>query len=142
MMAFTKHLRQETSIAFYTLFVIVISIHIPYKNLDASHAAGADLQYECLGNGEYKFTLNLYRDCKGVSAPNPVDITVSSSCFSNQLSLAKDTVQQTDPFCNPNLSSCNGGSFPGYEMHIYSNTITLDTTCSDYTISYALCCRN
>jgi len=113
MMAFTKHLRQETSIAFFTLFVIVISTLIPCKNLDASHAAGAYLQYECLGNGEYRFTLNFYRDCKGNIAPDSTEIDISSSCFNYQLPLVKDTVQQTDPFCNPNLSSCNGGLFRG-----------------------------
>ena len=32
----------------------------------ASHILGADLSYRCLGNGQFKFTLNVYRDCVGI----------------------------------------------------------------------------
>ncbi|PSR03859.1 MAG: hypothetical protein BRD50_05050, partial [Bacteroidetes bacterium SW_11_45_7] len=142
MMAFTKHLRQETSIAFYTLFVIVISTLIPCKNLDASHAAGADLQYECLGNGEYRFTLNFYRDCDSISAPTDPDIPISSSCFSDTFTLPKDTVYEITQVCSDVTTSCNGGNYQGFENHIYSGTITLDTTCSDYTTSFEVSNRN
>ncbi len=136
MKAFTKHLRQETSIAFFTFFVIGISILIPCKNLDATHAAGADLRYECLGNGEYRFTLNFYRDCDSVSAPTHADIPISSSCFSNTLTLPKDTIYQISQVCSNVTTSCRGGNYQGFENHVYSGSIILDTTCSDYSATF------
>ncbi|MFN3530253.1 MAG: hypothetical protein ACK417_10075, partial [Bacteroidia bacterium] len=33
----------------------------------ASHILGGDLTYECLGNGQFRFTMTLFRDCTGIS---------------------------------------------------------------------------
>ena len=34
--------------------------------LNATHLMAGDLTYTCLGNGEYKVTLKVYRDCNGI----------------------------------------------------------------------------
>ena len=31
---------------------------------------GADMQYTCLGNGKYKITIKIYRDCRGIALGN------------------------------------------------------------------------
>ncbi|MDX2002456.1 MAG: gliding motility-associated C-terminal domain-containing protein [Chitinophagales bacterium] len=41
-----------------------------------------------------------------------------------------------------NQTTCTGGSLPGIEQHTYSGIITLPAQCSDWIISYDLCCRN
>ena len=33
----------------------------------ATHMMGADVSYQCLGNGKYKIIAKVYRDCRGVS---------------------------------------------------------------------------
>jgi len=38
---------------------------------NASHMMGADMAYQCLGNGKYKIIAKIYRDCRGISFNNP-----------------------------------------------------------------------
>ncbi|MFN3530254.1 MAG: T9SS type A sorting domain-containing protein [Bacteroidia bacterium] len=47
----------------YFLCLIVLPL-VPAK---ASHILGGDLTYECLGNGQFRFTMTLFRDCTGIS---------------------------------------------------------------------------
>jgi len=55
----------------------------------ASHYAGGDIQYKYIGdstgiNHHYKVILRLYRDASGVGMPATTNVTVSSTCFTNQ----------------------------------------------------------
>ncbi|GIV32520.1 MAG: hypothetical protein KatS3mg031_0055 [Chitinophagales bacterium] len=112
----------------------------------ASHAVGIDLSYQCLGNNQYVFTLNFYRDCEGVDAPSSAGITVSSaSCGVNTtVNLPLQSASEVSPLCLLQIqnSTCNGGSLPGIEHYVYSGTFTLPLECADWVISYSLCCRN
>ncbi len=38
-------------------------------SLKADHVMGADMGYQCLGNGKYKIIVKFYRDCRGAGAP-------------------------------------------------------------------------
>ena len=54
-----------------------------------SHYAGGDIQYKYIGdstgiNNHYKVILRLYRDVSGIGMPLTTDVTVSSTCFTNQ----------------------------------------------------------
>ena len=66
----------------------------------ATHAAGMDISYECISQGNnadtYKITLKFYRDCEGIPAPgygsgwqyNPLlQLEYSSSCGSGSVTL-------------------------------------------------------
>lgn len=127
--------------------VLLLLIGGAYEKVEASHAAAIDLSYSCLGNGQYRIDLVFYRSCEpgAISPPSSASVDISSSCFNQTVDLGQgpiqqDTVSQT---CNTVASFCNpSGSYPGYEKLLFSDTVTLDTTCSDYTISYDLCCRN
>ncbi len=124
-------------------FVFVCCI---YNEAFASHAVGADLSYQCISGNQYRITLNFYRDCSGVNAPNSPSVTISSaSCgqsFSRTLFLqSSDEVEVLCPG-QINNSTCNGGSLPGIEQYIYSRNVTLPAQCTDWVISYDLCCRN
>lgn len=129
----------------------------------ASHAAGADITYECVGtdangNNRYVFRLSFYNDCEGINAPTSVNFNINSeSCG---LTVPTVTVQQdvtgggggptgngieVSGYCDSLISSssCNGGLLPGIEVYTYtSDTITLPAQCTDWRISYSLCCRN
>ena len=54
--------------AFCTLFIV-----------RASHIAGAEVTYECVGPGQYLVQLQFYRDCSGVQNPATVTINYSSA---------------------------------------------------------------
>ncbi len=43
----------------------------------ARHIIGGVVYYECLGNGKYKFTMKIYRDCNGQGAPYDSDASIS-----------------------------------------------------------------
>jgi gliding motility-associated-like protein len=115
-----------------------------------SHMMGADISYECLGGNQYRITLNVYRDCSGISMNGSYTVTISSaSCgISQTLSLAQvGTGVEVTPLCDSQLpqSTCNGGTLPGVQQYVYQNTITLPQQCSDWIISTTdlnFCCRN
>ena len=44
------------------LFLFLFS----FLSVQATHMMGADVSYKCLGNGKYKITAKVYRDCRGV----------------------------------------------------------------------------
>lgn len=116
------------------------------KQSFASHAVGADLSYLCLGGNQYMLTLNLYRDCQGVSAPSSANLSIrSASCGVNMsISLPLQSSTEVSQLCpaQANNSACNGGSLPGIEQYIYSGNFTFPQQCNDWIISYSLCCRN
>jgi gliding motility-associated-like protein len=118
------------------------------QDANASHFAGADLTYECVGNNRYVVTLTLYRDCvgAGMATTEFIDIT-SASCgvASFNAGLPRDTFYEASQLCASALdsSACKpGGIYPGLEAHIYRDTITLPQTCTDWVVSWSSCCRN
>lgn len=127
-------------------FLLLFQLFIFHSELKATHAVGLDIQYECIGGNQYRLTLNLYRDCAGVTAPTAANIRVSSaSCNVNAtVNLALDTFFEISPLCINQLgsSTCNGGSNPGIQQYIYSGVYTFPLECPDWIISYTLCCRN
>lgn len=116
------------------------------NDLYASHAVGIDLDYSCLGGNQYRFRLNFYRDCDGVSAPSSVNISIrSASCgITSSVSLSRTSSMEVSPVCLSQLgnTTCNGGSLPGIEQYIYEGNFTFPQQCNDWVISYSLCCRN
>ena len=47
------------------IFLFLIFI-FTFLTVQASHMMGADISYKCLGNGKYKITAKVYRDCRGI----------------------------------------------------------------------------
>lgn len=115
----------------------------------ATHFSAGNISYECLGNNQYRIKLVLYRDCDGVSMAAAESVNLSSaSCGSSvsNVTLTRDTFYElhVPQFCITNIgqSSCNGGNFPGYEVHEYCGIVTLPQVCSDWIVSWSGCCRN
>lgn len=116
-----------------------------WNSAQASHVAGADITYECLGNNQYFVTLNVYRDCFGLDMDATETIDLASSCGSSlSASLPLEYSEEVSQLCEGELqnSTCNGGSLPGMEIYVYSGIVTLDPVCDNWTISWQLCCRN
>jgi gliding motility-associated-like protein len=112
----------------------------------ASHLAGGEITYVCLGGNQYQINLNLYWDCTGGFDPGASQfLTLTSTCGGT----ASLTVTQTNPggtdisqMCPGLTSTCSGGTFPGMNMNTYTGVVTLAPPCDTWTISYSTCCRN
>ncbi|CAA6807771.1 MAG: internalin, putative [uncultured Aureispira sp.] len=117
------------------------------QDANASHFAGADLVYECVGNNRYVVTLTIYRDCLGATMATQESINLTSaSCGLNPaaISLPRDTFYEVSQLCPAELpnSACNNGNLPGIEAHVYRDTITFPQSCTDWVVSWSSCCRN
>lgn len=133
------------------IFTLIMVLFMNPSHLLGSHAQGLDISYQCLGGNQYQFTLNLYRDCSGISAPNSVNINLSSAnCGSNfnvNLPLSSGPVE-VSPLCSSQLgqSTCATppcvSCLPGVEQFTYQGTFTLTQSCPDWVVSFEECCRN
>ncbi len=106
----------------------------------ASHLMSGEISYEHLGNGNYKIILTLFRDCDGIAMNQP-QLNISSACSTFAITPSLLSTGLSSIYCNAIVSSCNGGSFPGYEYFVYADTVNLPP-CSDWKIRYNECCRN
>jgi hypothetical protein len=128
------------------LFVLLFFFHVSLK---ASHIAGGEITYSCLGNNQYKIFLNLYVDCAGISLGTTETINFSSSCGGNATAQLQVTPATTNGFeisqlCPSQVpqSTCNGGVLPGMHLYSYEGIITLAPVCNTWTMSWSTCCRN
>ncbi len=107
---------------------------------------GGDMGYTCLGDNVYVVSMNYYRDCTGITAPTSLTFTFSSiACAQNVTHVIPQvSSQEISSICPAQIvnSTCNGGTLPGVEQYVYSDTITLPDTCSDWNINFNTCCRS
>jgi hypothetical protein len=115
--------------------------------LSATHIVGGSIHYRCLGFGQYEVKLIQYRDCSGVQPLPFANITYQSiSCgqFNLTANLPLISVNNVTPICGAltNATTCNGGTFPGVQEYVYSDTLTMPANCNDWVFSYPDCCWN
>jgi PKD repeat protein len=130
------------------LVLVFVVIVIGQLNVQATHIAGADFNYTCVGQDSFYVTLNLFRDCTGYIAPSDGEVLFTSSCGGNfTVDLVKinglngTEISQLCPGAG-NVSTCNGGTMPGMQQHIYSGLVVLSPPCDTWTMTWDLCCRN
>lgn len=126
---------------FFGLFFSTIS------TLFATHISGGEIVYKCLGGGKFEITLNLFRDCSGVTANSKEQVVITSPCgFNSTLDLDLQNINGTEisQLCTSQLpnSYCKGGTLPGMEIYTYSQTILLGAGCNSYDISWSSSARN
>lgn len=113
----------------------------------ASHYAGGDIQYKYIGdstgiNHHYKVILRLYRDASGVGMPATTNVTVSSTCFTNQN--IPMTQQSGSGLVAPTLFDCvvpNSAGTRTLEIYTYKGFVILPGTCSTFKFWWSDCCR-
>lgn len=138
----TAHLL-KASLATITASFLVIAP----KQVTASHARAMDINYEHISGETYRITLNFYRDCAGTTAPASATLKISSVIcgFTQTLALPLDTFFEVSQLCPSELpnSRCKpGGTLPGVQKYVYSALYTFPQKCSDWVLSFDLCCRN
>jgi gliding motility-associated-like protein len=113
----------------------------------ASHIAGGDLSYVCLGGNQYQINLNLFVDCLGFDPGASQTISFTSTCGGsasatvNVLNPGGTEISQLCP-TQINNSTCNGGTLPGMWVFHFTGTVTLAPPCDTWTMSWTTCCRN
>ncbi len=124
--------------------ILLISLlTLPTYGLQATHIVGGDIRYECLGNDEYRITLQLYRDCAPGNAgfDNPASIGFfggGGTSIIDEFDLESVT---TIPFSVDN-NCASGDANVCVEVGIYKKTVTLVYNPNGYDIVYQRCCRN
>ncbi len=122
-------------------FVTLISILTLSNSTFASHAAGAELTYECLGGNQYLIRLKFYRDCGGIT-PSNTSIDYDGCGGSGTLSTTQVSLVEVTPLCPTATSDCNSGTVTGYTEYVYEAVITLPADCDDWVFTYCENARN
>ncbi|WCL82414.1 T9SS type A sorting domain-containing protein [Saprospira sp. CCB-QB6] len=135
----------QTSMLRTMLFFMLFLLGFSSQEAKATHVMGVDLTYVCLGNNQYKFSLQAYRDCNGVYMGTTTNLRLSSpNCSAFTTTMVRTSIVEITPSC-PGIvgTACNGGNgIYGIEKYTYEATVTIPTTCTDWTASWSLCCRN
>jgi hypothetical protein len=127
-----------------TIILLMVISLLSFSKSYATHIAGGDLTYRSLGNNQYLITLVIYRDCEGIPARTSASILCSSTSGASFTASAfplPGTGQEITFPCFSSLTTCSGGTNPGYQRYEYQTTISLPTD-GIWTISYSDCARN
>jgi hypothetical protein len=139
-------------------FLFCISI-FSYISIFSSHVPGGNITYQCVGPNTFIVTLTLFEECGTAFETNsPEPITITNDCGYNSVSiggasqligsnvLLQNSIfqQEISQLCISSTASsqCNGGTLPGFYMHVWEDTIVLPGPCDSWTFSYSSCCRN
>ncbi len=130
------------------IIVLLFSFFL-FSQANASHIVGGDITYKWIGPGAntYIVSLNLFRDCSGISMSINESIVAQSTCGANlnfNLNIIDTNGVEINLLCpaSTDSSTCNGGNYIGIQFFQYQDTITLSPNCSDWTLKYFSCCRN
>lgn len=130
-----------------TLLVFTTLLNALPKMASASHIAGGEITYNCLGGNQYEVNLNLFVDCLGFDPGATQFINLTSTCGGtasltvNGTNLGGTEISQLCP-AQIAFSTCNGGTLPGMWIFSYTGIVTLAPPCDTWTMSWSTCCRN
>jgi len=120
-------------------FISVLFLALP-ADVFGGRNEGVNVQYECLGGGDYLISVHLFRDCAEFTAtPNFLDVFFTSSCEPGVfVEIDLQDSEEVSQLCPDSLpsSSCNGGTLPGVNLSIYSGVVNL-APCADWQIIVA-----
>ncbi len=131
----------------WILLTAILFLNLYSNEVHATHAAGADLTYRCLGGLVYEIEATFYRDCGGSAEPGSVTITYKSTSANytrNVLAskvISGNGMEITLP-CVSSPSNCTTGMNTGIRRWVYRATVTLPSARADWVFSYRVCCRN
>ncbi|HPH83165.1 MAG TPA: gliding motility-associated C-terminal domain-containing protein [Flavobacteriales bacterium] len=126
--------------------IIFLLLLLLSKQTQATHLMGGEITWQCQGNGNYIFTLKLYRDCTGNALTFPINLRVHN--HPSVSTIAMGLISQTDitPHCTgPDALSCAGNSQGAIEEFVLrSNSILLSGTPppEGWIFTFDNCCRN
>jgi len=122
------------------LTTLLTSVNFQAK---ATHCAGSDISWQCIGQDSFFLRLNFYRDCSGINAPVTANLAIAGCSPTNLvLPLINPGGTEVSQLCVSQIgnSTCSLGFLPGMKNYIYE-TIAVLTPCSVWTFSYWLNAR-
>lgn len=131
--------------------LIVISIAFCFLGeAFAGHISGGEITWECLGSGQFKFYLKLYRDCASASSIVPPALQVWNHPSVNNISLSLVSTTDISPVCNPagpsiTCAGATSSTLGSMEEYVYeSQPITMAGVPppEGWIITYYTCCRS
>jgi len=129
----------------FVVVLILLFLGSGLQSIQGSHLMGSDFEYACLGNGKYKITVKVYRDCNGIPISQSNVLARSSNnetiSISNQTKISVRDITYLNG-CTSS-SRCSGSGTYGLEQHIWTMTVDLDSfsTC-EWTLSWEQAARN
>ncbi|MFL5764864.1 MAG: gliding motility-associated C-terminal domain-containing protein [Bacteroidia bacterium] len=134
-------MKKITFVFFFTLSLFFS------QNIKASHIAGGDISYVCLGGNQYQVNLNLFVDCLGFDPGATQTVNCVSSCGATvtcSVNVTNPGGTEISQLCAAQIgnSTCNGGTLPGMWVFHFTGTVTLAPPCDTWTMSWNVCCRN
>ncbi len=131
------------------LALILGSLFIFCKPLQAAHIVGADITYRCLNQttGLHEVRIVLYRDCQGGGAgfDDPITVFVfrgSTGQLQTTFNIAEPGASATQ-IIPPNWAACTASPYTlCVEYKEYIGTVVLSPRVGGYDIGWARCCRN
>jgi len=122
------------------------------QEVQANHQFGFEMFYRwkpsTISDSTYEFTLIFYRNCAGVTAGAPMNISLSTKATSinrtgsistSRLPTTGSGVPSLEP---PNLYNCTGSyNTLCIEEYVYRGDWTSPERAADWTFYYGLCCR-
>ena len=104
----------------------------------ANHVSGANIEYECLGPGAYRITLNVFQDCGDPTIAGSQNLRVVPSCNTSFFSINLPLVSNTEvsQLCSDLISQseCSGGLLPGKRHLMYQGIVTIPSACPEYRV--------
>ncbi len=123
---------------------MMLAVLLLPKGLRAEHIIGGEMYYECIGPGQYIFTMKLFRDCNssGANFDNPATFGV----FSETGSLIQSVTASVDNviFVDTDLDSPCLAIPPNIcvQQGTYIFTVSGLSSNIEYNVVYQRCCRN
>lgn len=130
----------------FILFILLINAFVA----EASHYMGGEITWECLTNGQYKFTMKVYRECNGIQFNASELITVYNHPTVSSIQMTRISQIDISPQCNvigPHITCANAPqpNLGAIEEQIYvSAPITLAGVppAQGWIFAWGSCCRN
>ena len=129
------------------LTILAGSFFFLSKPVKASHIAGMEITYQCIGGNDYIITLSFYRFCGGMSEPSSTNVAFncsSNSQFNFNVTLQKKSGPnglEVTPGCDAMPTRCTSGTSYGLREWVYQGQVTLPP-CNFWKMSYGLSARN
>lgn len=130
-----------------SLLVLLLST----QKVQAGHASGVDISYECLSPCTYRIHFKAYRDCASsittISPVNTLSISAGNGCNAPpQIGAWLNAgITEVTPVCPGTNTLCNSptATINGVTEHYWIGDFDFcAANCSSYVVSWGICCRN
>ena len=128
--------------------ILIILLLLLGGNSWASHIAGAEITYECIGKDSFYIELNVFRDCADQNSINILSfIEFSSDCgdrFEFMLPRMNGGPTEVSQLCANELvnSSCLGGPLPGMNQYTFRKLVVFPSHCNAWKMQWTVNARN